>query len=247
MFLKKHLGQNFLRDKNILAKEARLIKPDGRVVLEIGAGDGRLTEQLLLAGAKLVIAVEKDPGMAEILAQRFAGKPVRVLNADFLELDEATTGKVDKIAGNIPYYISSPIIFKLREFGFASAVLMVQDEFAKRMVAKPGSDEYGRLSVTSSLFYEVRYVQKVPRSLFIPVPKVDSAIIMLRKKDAKPDAHLERVILALFQHKNRTVRNALVSAGFPMEEVKKLGELLKKRPRELPIEAIKETAERLRR
>lgn len=245
MFLKKRLGQYFLKDRNILAKEARLLAPKGKVVLEIGPGDGRLTEQLLLAGAKEVMAVEKDKEMARFLIKRFEGKPVRVINADFLEINEATIGKIDKITGNIPYYISSPIIFKLKEYEFEDAVLMVQDEFAKKMVAKPKTPKYGRLSVTSKLFYEVKYISKVSKTLFIPQPKVDSAIIMLKKTKVSAGENLEQVILALFQHKNKTIRNALLNAGFEKKCIDGLGKILKKRPRELGIEEISWIAKEL--
>lgn len=237
MFLRKSLGQHFLNDKNILAKEARLLGVEGKTVLEIGPGDGRLTEQLLLGGAEKVIAVEKDARMAEILKNRFEGKNVEIVNADFLEIGPSEF-KINKIAGNIPYYISSSIVFKLKEFEFEDAVLMVQDEFAKKMVAKPGGGGYGRLSVTAQLFYEVKYVQKVPASLFVPAPKVNSAVIMLKKRDIELPKGAEDVIRALFQHKNKTVRNALLDAGYTKERIETLGELLKARPRELGLESI---------
>ncbi len=244
MFLKKSLGQNFLKDKNILAKESRILEPKGKTVLEIGSGDGRLTEQLLLAGAKKIIAVEKDSRMVEIMKNRFEGKPVEVVNADFLEMHPEGF-KIEKIAGNIPYYISSPIIFKLKEFDFEDAVIMVQDEFARKMKAKAGDSNYGRLSVTSQLFYEIKYVQGVPAALFTPSPKVDSAIILLRKKPVEVRGKTEDVIRALFQHKNKTVRNALLDAGFEKEKLVVLGELLKKRPRELELRLIREICEKL--
>ncbi len=244
MQLKKSLGQNFLRDKNILEKEARLLGVAGKTALEIGPGDGRLTEQLLLAGAKEVIAVEKDARMVEMLKNRFAGKPVEVVYGDFLEINPKEY-KIDKIAGNIPYYISSPIIFKLKEFDFEDAIIMVQDEFAKKMVCKPGDANYGRLSVTSNLFYEVKYIQKVPAHLFDPPPKVNSAIIVLRKRGLSVSIGAENVIRALFQHKNKTVRNALLDAGYLESKVKALGALLKLRPRELTEEKILEICGKL--
>ena len=241
--LKKSLGQHFLHDTNMLAKEARLLEPQGKTVLEIGPGDGRLTEQLLLAGASRIIAVEKDSYLVRILEDKFRNRPVHVLHADFLEISPARLGKIDKIAGNIPYYISSPIIFKLKEFDFENALLMVQEEFARKMVAQPGTSAYGRLSVTSQLFYYVKYVQKVRRSLFFPAPKVDSAIILLEKKQVRGTEALEGTIRSIFQHKNRTVRNALLSSGFENEGLEILGDALKKRPRELTLDEIKQISE----
>lgn len=242
MFLKKSLGQHFLKDRNILAKEAKLLGVKGKSVLEIGPGDGRLTEQLLLAGAKEVIAVEKDPRMAEILQNRFGTKPVRILNEDFLE---TRPFPIARIIGNIPYYISSGIVFRLKEFDFQQALLMVQDEFAKKMVAKPGSSEYGRLSVTSQLAYEVEYAQKVPAHLFAPAPKVNSAIILLRKKPKRIGQNEENIIRALFQHKNKTVRNALLHAGYSKENVENLGKLLALRPRQLGLGLVLEICAKL--
>ena len=237
MFLKKHLGQHFLNDKNILAKEAKVLEVQGKSVLEIGPGDGRFTEQLLLAGAKTIITVEKDPRMAEILRERFASKPVEVIEADFLETEPI---KIDRIAGNIPYYISSPILFRLTEFEFEKALLMVQDEFARKMVARPNESNYGRLSVTSQLFFKVKYVQKVSANLFTPPPRVNSAIILLEKTNAEVGRDAENIIRALYQHKNKTVRNALLDAGFEKEKLEKLGELLKLRPRALDLEKVLE-------
>ncbi len=243
--MRKSLGQNFLNDKNILAKEARLLEAGGKTVLEIGPGDGRLTEQLLIAGAKKVIAVEKDPRMAEILNNRFAGKPVEIVNGDFLETNPAQF-KIDRIAGNIPYYISSPIIFKLKEFSFEAAILMVQDEFARKMVTKPGEPGYGRLSVTSQLFYEVKYVQKVPASLFTPAPKVNSAMIMLKKTGVEVDENAENVIRALFSHKNKTVRNALLDSGYEKARIEVLGApMLGMRPAKLALREILEICRKL--
>lgn len=243
MHLKKSMGQHFLNDKNILAKEVRLLNVKDKIVLEIGAGDGRLTEQLLLAGAKKVIAVEKDKKLGAILQNNFAGKNVEIIIKDFLEIRPDFI--FEKIIGNIPYYISSQILFKLKEFDFKDALLMVQDEFAKKMVAKPNDKNYGRLSVTSQLFYKIKYVQKIPSSVFIPIPRVNSAIILLKKKNVKITKNTENIIRVLFQHKNKTVRNALLDGCFEKEMIQSLGKLLKMRPRQLEQKKILEIAELL--
>lgn len=235
MFLKKSLGQNFLNDKNILAKEASLLNPKNKIVLEIGAGDGRLTEQIFLLNPKKLFAVEKDARMTEFLKKKFT--KIQILHCDFLKIKPF---KIDKIIGNIPYYISSSIIFKLKEFEFEDALLMVQDEFAKKMVANANESNYGRLSVTSQLFYEVKYIQKIPASLFIPKPKVNSAIIMLKKKNLNITPQIEDIIRALFQHKNKTIRNALLDAGFEKKDLEKLGTLQNLRPRTLSPNKILE-------
>jgi len=216
---KKALGQNFLKDENILRKEVEIAEVAGKIVLEIGSGDGRLTEKILEANPKRIIAVEKDSSLVPVLRKKFFmcvnfGK-IDLTEGDFLELQPA---KVDVIIGNIPYYISSDIIFRLKDYEFEQAVLIVQKEFAEKMVAKPNDSNYGRLSVTSQLAFDVKLVLKVPRHLFYPAPKVDSAMILLKPTATRLTKKQEDVIRALFQHKNQTVRNALKHSGIKAPE-----------------------------
>lgn len=237
---RKSLGQCFLEDKNILKLEARLAKVKGKKVLEIGAGDGRLTAMLLENKPKKIIAVEKDPKFASILKERFSGKKIEIVEGDFLEID---IPDVDVIIGNIPYYISSDIVFRLNNCKFKHAVLMVQKEFAEKMVAKPGSKNYGRLSVTSQLHFDVTLERKVLRHLFKPMPKVDSAIILLKPKKISLNQFQENIIRYLFQHKNKTVRNALLdSKMFEKQELEPLGNLAKRRAKTLSKEECLEIA-----
>jgi len=237
---KKSLGQCFLEDRNILKLEAELAKVEGKTVLEIGAGDGRLTEAILAKKPKKIFAVELDPGFAVLLREKFTGKPVEIIEADVME---AELPAFEVALGNIPYYISSGIIFKLAPMHFEHAVLMVQKEFAKKMAARPGDSNYGRLSVTSQLCFTVKYERMVPRHLFRPMPKVDSAIIILMPTGKKLTQLEENVIRWLFQHKNRTVRNALTSSKmFDDSELAKLGSFLKRRPRTLSGEECLEIA-----
>jgi 16S rRNA (adenine1518-N6/adenine1519-N6)-dimethyltransferase len=237
---KKSLGQCFLEDRNILRLEAALAKPEGKVVLEIGAGDGRLTEALLELKPKKIIAVELDPRFVSLLREKFAGLPVEVLEADAMEVELPAA---DVVVGNIPYYISSGIIFRLTGVKFGHAVLMVQKEFAEKMASKPGDGNYGRLSVTSQLCFHVVLERKVPRHLFRPVPKVDSAIVVLTPTGRSLSPTEENVIRWLFQHKNRTVRNALLSSKmFDEKEISGLGHFLARRPRTLTKEECLEIA-----
>ena len=236
--LKKRLGQHFLHSESVLDFEAELAVVGGMRVLEIGGGDGRLTEKLLERGPKELIVVEKDPHWAEELRRKF-GKTVKVVEGDFLEEE---FGGVDVIVGNIPYYISSPILFKIAKMEFKRAILLVQLEFAKRMVAKPRTSEYGRLSVTTQLLFRPTYVKKVKRGSFVPPPKVDSAIVLLRKTEgAALNEWVGKVIRVLFQHKNQYISNALKHGRIEFE-----GELPKKRAREMGPGEIVELAERLR-
>ena len=137
--------------------------------------------------------------------------------------------------------ISSPILFHIARRNFERAILMVQKEFAERMAAKPRTADYGRLSVTSQLLFNVKILKKVKRGSFSPPPEVDSAIVLLTKKPFKIDPWLEKVILALFQHKNQMAAKALKHAGISTGRP-----IPKKRAREMPPGEIVKLAESLR-
>jgi 16S rRNA (adenine1518-N6/adenine1519-N6)-dimethyltransferase len=237
---KKSLGQCFLKDPNILRLEARLASVKGKRVIEIGAGDGRLTSALLEQKPEKIFAVEKDARFAELLRQKFTGLPVEIIEGDFLEME---LPEADVVIGNIPYYISSDIVFRIRDLDIERAVFMVQKEFAQKMNAKPGEKNYGRLSVTSQIFFTVSYERPVLRHLFSPAPDVDSAIITLKPTRTKISQFEENVIRFIFQHKNKTVRNALAdSKCFEDEELEKLGSFAKRRGRTLTKQECLEIA-----
>ncbi|MBS3067175.1 ribosomal RNA small subunit methyltransferase A [Candidatus Micrarchaeota archaeon] len=207
----KKLGQVFLNNPKILENEVRLAQVEGKTVLEIGPGDGRLTQRILDCNPKKLIAIEKDTRFVELLKEKFSSDyRIEIVNADFLEYE---IPEVDVIIGNIPYYISSPIIFKLKDLKFEHAVLMVQREFAEKMVAKPNDRNYGRLSVTSQIFFNVEYLRTVQKMSFSPIPKVDSALIRIKPTGVKLSKFEEDIIRNLFQHKNKTVKNALKDYG----------------------------------
>ena len=237
MKLNKSLGQHFLNSQSALEFEATLANPKGKDVLEIGPGDGRLTEKLLEKDPKSLTVVEKDSRWAEHLRGKF-GEKVNVIEGDFLEQKNLSA---DVVIGNIPYYVSSPILFSLAQIPFKSAILMVQLEFAKRMVAVPKTSEYGRLSVTSQLIFNTKLIKKVKKGSFTPPPKVDSAIILLKRKEFEMDQFLEDFIRILFQHKNQMIRNALDHGGIETDI-----DLPQKRARELSKEEILELCEKLR-
>jgi ribosomal RNA small subunit methyltransferase A len=263
MKAKKSLGQNFLEDQNILRKEAKLLNPKHKTVLEIGAGDGRLSEKILEHEPERLFMVEKDSELAGILHDKFCGCSARpimrgeqlgnlfpecgeqtiVLEGDVLELD---LPKVDLIAGNIPYYITSQIIFRIAKEKFKRAVLIVQKEFAQKMAAKPGEKNYGRLSVTAQIAFSVKLIQIVPRHLFKPMPKVDSAMILLRPTGKRLTQFEENIIRWLFSHKNKNVRNALLdSKMFDKGELETLGKYAKRKVRTLVKEEVLEIAKLL--
>lgn len=208
------LGQHMLIDKNIIDYEVAMARCEGKTVLEIGGGTGNLTEALA-AVAKKVITIEKDPSLARGLREKFnKAKNVKIIEGDFLELKQKDIGKIDIIVGNIPYYISSPILFKLIEWKFDRAILCFQKEFAQRMVAKPGTREYGRLSVMTQLYFKPVLLRTVKAGAFRPIPKVNSAIVLLTKTGEKIDRKRDELIRMLFVHKNKTLRAVLKTKEF---------------------------------
>jgi 16S rRNA (adenine1518-N6/adenine1519-N6)-dimethyltransferase len=172
--LKKSLGQNFLVDRNILDKIIRVaeLQPSD-IVLEIGPGVGGLTQALAEAGAS-VVAVEIDKNLVAILGEVLADYPqIRVVHGDALQLPLAEllpAGRACRVVANLPYYITSPLLLKLFEeqLPLSMAVVMVQREVAQRIVAKPGSKEYGALSVAIAYHAEAEIVASVSRSVFFP-------------------------------------------------------------------------------
>lgn len=207
--MRAKIGQNFLADDLVLEFEAESADVDGKSVLEIGAGDGRLTRKLLSHGAGHITAVEIDKKLAKRLRTAFH-KRVLVVEDDVLLFDESR--RFNRIVGNIPYYITSPILLKLSRMDFGMALLCLQKEVAKRMMAPFGSSNYGRLSVFCQLAFSMEFLAEVKKESFSPVPKVDSAIVRLKKTGVSILPSEEKVIGAIFSHRKKTLRNAVVDA-----------------------------------
>ncbi len=232
-----------MEDKNILELEARLADVKGKRVLEIGAGDGRLTRKLLACSPKKLTVVEMDPFYASELRSKLGDK-ITVIEGDVLE---EKLPQAEVIVGNIPYYISSDIVFLIAGMKIKRAILMVQKEFAQKMVAKPKEKNYGRLSVTAQLSFTVKYERTVLRHLFKPAPEVDSAIITLKPTGKKLSQLDENVIRFIFQHKNKTVRNALIdSKYYEADDLEVLGKFSKRRGRTLSKDECLEIAKLLK-
>jgi len=216
----KRLGQCFLSDYRVIDREIDYAAPEGKTVLEIGAGDGRLTMRLA-EKAKHVLAIEKDDRMLEFLlplVERYHN--LEILHGDFLDLDFSDR-RFDVIFSNVPYVISSPLLFKLATMRFDRAVLCFQKEFVDRLLAKPGDKKRSRLSVMSQLHFDIWGLERVPRTAFKPRPKVDSTIIELHRRDFRATEFQSDFVNKLFQHKVRTVRKALRDAyGLQVAELK---------------------------
>jgi 16S rRNA (adenine1518-N6/adenine1519-N6)-dimethyltransferase len=211
--LRQKLGQHFLVRGSILEKIAAAVCP-GResLVVEIGAGRGALTAKLLKRAGR-VVAIEVDPYLAEHLRSKFRGEPrLEVIEGDVLETDLGQWGRVP-IAGNLPYYITSPILERITRLTPPRAVLLVQNEVAERIIAKAGSRAYGLLTIQVAVRMEARLLVRVKPAAFHPPPKVDSAVVLLEPKAEPPavddiDGFLEFVGLC-FRHKRKTLRNNL--------------------------------------
>lgn len=239
--LKKSLGQNFLVDQNILhniVRAAQLNSSTG--VLEIGPGIGALTEQLATAAGK-VVAVEIDQRLIPVLGDVMEPyKQVKIMHGDILKLDlpqlfaeEYSELEEVSVVANLPYYVTTPIIMKLLEedLPIRHIVVMIQKEVAQRMVAKPGGKDYGSLSIAVQYRCEAEITAIVPHTVFIPQPKVDSAVIRLTVRSEPPVAvenekHFFSVVQASFAQRRKTIFNNLVSAFFDKDSKDQLRMIL---------------------
>ncbi|MBS9335738.1 16S rRNA (adenine(1518)-N(6)/adenine(1519)-N(6))-dimethyltransferase RsmA [Fructobacillus papyrifericola] len=231
---KKKFGQNFLTDGNILAgivAAANLTKEDH--VVEIGPGIGGLTEYLARA-AKDVLAFEIDPDMVKILSETLAPyENVQVLEQDVLEADLKTVlagafgdQEAVKVVANLPYYITTPILLALlqADLNWQQLVVMMQKEVADRLSAKPGTKEYGVLTVMLDYYASVSVALKVPAAAFNPAPNVDSAVVSLTPKPAEEPVdepkQLFSLVKACFAHRRKSLWNNLLQRFGKEEETK---------------------------
>ncbi len=229
---KKGLGQNLLLDDNInriMVDAAALTDED--YVVEVGAGLGALTRRICRHAGKL-LAVEIDPSFMPCLEDQFGDLPnVRLFRGDILNHDlpklveeHIPGGRRHKLVANLPYYITTPILFHFLEspLFFSRLVVMMQHEVGERLVAPVGAPDYGVLTLAGQCFGAVDVVHKVPASCFVPRPKVDSCIVRFRCREEPPVPGLDRrffmkVVRAAFSMRRKTLRNSLaVSPGFGM-------------------------------
>ena len=219
----KSLGQNFLISPEVvrLIVEAAEITPD-EPVLEIGPGIGTLTQGLALAGAK-VTAIELDKRLLPILDKTLEGAgQVQVVHGDILQTDikALMQGQSFKVAANLPYYITTPIVLKLLEedLPIERLVTMVQKEVAERMVASPGGKDYGALSIAVQYHAEVSLAFVVPANCFMPAPNVQSAVVVCKKRtqpivEVVSEKLFFRVVKAAFSQRRKMLSNCLKNMG----------------------------------
>ena len=214
---RKRFGQNFLRDESVILSIARAVAPGEQDhLIEIGPGEGALTEALITSGCQLD-AVELDRDLRTRLLASFSGYPKFTLHsADALSFNFASLadGQHIRVVGNLPYNISTPLIFKLLEHGsvITDMHFMLQLEVVQRLAATPGSKEWGRLGVMAQFHCDIEMLFEVPPEAFFPPPKVQSAVVRLtpRTTSAWPNMDresLSRVVTQAFSQRRKTLRN----------------------------------------
>jgi 16S rRNA (adenine1518-N6/adenine1519-N6)-dimethyltransferase len=212
---KKHLGQHFLKDKNIAGKIVNALQSNNVPVLEIGPGTGILTDLLVKKGLDFSV-IEVDKESIEYLHQQYPS--LKIIEGDFLEYEIK-----DRVAiiGNFPYNISSQIFFRVldaRQY-VTEVVCMIQKEVADRISSKHNNKTYGILSVLLQAYYDIEYLFKVPPGVFHPPPKVNSAVIRLTRNNvatlACDEALFKKIIKQGFQNRRKTLRNALKNLNLP--------------------------------
>ena len=218
----KRFGQNYLQDQNIIKKIVSEIDPkENELIIEIGPGQGAITQKLLESKANLT-AIEIDKRVIDELQTRYTD--LHLLQSDFLKLNlnqfiDSSEKKL-RVVGNIPYNITSPILFKLFENNtiVSDSVFMVQYEVAKRMTAKMGSKDYGILSVLLEYFGNTKLAFKVSPNVFYPKPNVDSAVVHIYFNDKRdnPEFNLmfKSIVKSAFGNRRKTLKNSLSNGIF---------------------------------
>lgn len=237
----RRFGQHFLARQSVLERIARAACPEHcDLVLEIGPGRGALTLHLLELAGRLV-AVEIDPVLVQYLRSKFREQQhLEIVESDILKADLSSYGPLT-VAGNLPYYITSPIIRKVLALGpqLAQAVFLVQKEVAERLTAAPGGRDYGYLSVQTQLLSNAELLFTVPAAAFRPPPQVDSAVVRLRPRAELPvsdPAEFLKFASAAFHQKRKTLRNNLLGT-YEKDLLDSLPEL-KQRAEQLSIDQL---------
>ena len=212
---KKSLGQNFLIDKNIIEKITNVAKIEKKTILEIGPGTGNLTSYIIQKKPKKIIAIEKDTVLAKNLEQNFKNK-ITIINDDVLKVDETKLSKDRVIVfGNLPYNISTEILSKWiinldKNLWFENLILMFQKEVANRIIAKPNTSNYGRLSIISNWKLDINKLFDIKPDSFSPKPKVESSLLFFSLKKnfvkIKNPYNLEKITRIFFNQRRKMIK-----------------------------------------
>ena len=241
VFAKKKWGQNFLVDNNLLEKIINNVKIDSNEnVLEIGPGQGALSEKLVGICNELHM-VEIDRDLISILKQHDKLSQTEIINQDILKVDlPALDIENPVVVGNIPYNITSPIVFWLIKHlaSWNRAYLMVQKELAQRLTAKIGTKDYSRLTVMTSLYFDIKICFLISPNVFLPKPKVQSAFIEIIKKENSSHHNInlksfDQVVRMAFNQRRKMLRNSLSSLNI---DIKNCGIDFTERPEQLSVE-----------
>lgn len=240
----KRFGQNYLQDQNIIKKIIAEIDPkENELIIEIGPGQGAITQKLLESKASLT-AIEIDKRIIEDLQNKYTG--LNLIQSDFLKLElnqfVVSSDKKLRVVGNIPYNITSPILFKLFENNtiVQDAIFMVQYEVARRMTAKMGSKDYGILSVLLEYFGNTKLAFKVSPNVFYPKPNVDSAVVHIHFNDNRenPEFNLmfKSIVKSAFGNRRKTLKNSLSNGIFAEVNFSECGIDLSLRAEQLSVD-----------
>lgn len=220
---RKRFGQHFLHDPAVLARIVAAIAPQpDELLVEIGPGEGALT-RLLAARAGRLVAIEIDRDLAARLAREFAAERLELHCADALDFDLARLPAGARLVGNLPYHISTPLLFRVADLGarVRDCHFMLQREVVERMVAAPSTPQYGRLSVMLQARFAMERLFVVAPGAFRPPPKVESALVRMRPLGApEPPAAFAALVRRAFSARRKTLRNAL---GLAPQELAALG------------------------
>ncbi len=226
MKLYRSKGQHILKNRNIARRIVEYAEVcDRDTVLEVGCGTGVLTSELLLCAGK-VVGIEIDSRFVELLCRKFENEiktgKLELLRGDALKINFP---EFSKFVSNIPYSISSPLTFRLLEYGFERAVIMYQKEFAERLIARSGKN-YGRISVVVRAYAKPRIVEYVSRRNFIPPPKVDSAVVVFEPEpEIETDVtSLKAVVKACFSVRRKKLAKTLRQFDLPDWIIRKYGD-----------------------
>ena len=240
---RKKWGQNFLADNNLLDRIARIVDPKSTdSILEIGPGEGALTERILPL-VKEMVAVEIDPLLIDHLKNRAVLARLKVIHGDVLlqDIEDLPVLNPVRVIGNIPYNITSPIVFWLIEQldYWNDAFIMTQKEVADRLSAQVCTKAYGRLTVIVGSYLDIEYCFTIPPDVFIPRPKVDSAIVRLTKKEnplVSDDKYIQfnKIVTAAFSQRRKMLRNSMKGWDLPKDAQEKID--FTQRPETLTVE-----------
>lgn len=238
---RKRFGQNFLQDQSIISKIIDCINPEPtQTLVEIGPGLAALTEPLI---SKLghIDVVELDRDIISFLQKKFSQEQITIHEGDALKMDFSFSGASIRVVGNLPYNISTPILFHLSQFSnITNMVFMLQKEVVERICARTNSTDYGKLTIMLQYKYKCRYLLDVPPESFYPAPKVDSAIVSLTPRTdydytLVDEKKLNTIVSKAFNQRRKTISNSL-KGMFSTEQLEACGISLQSRAENISIE-----------